>query len=205
MLALTVITSYMGLPEFGVQTAPDQEILNELSYEPAHNHMGLLRPVPFEQLVVGAYSTREFAAEPENAEAAIEAFNVELEETGLLEALVGELERGHLDLSRINLSFKPVPPDAPELEHVMEDFARMVQRESQELYNGWGVVIITPNQPGVKRIDIVLNWQEVQLLNGNVQLDENGQPIPLFDDAGNPIRRISSKHIFINENSGYFD
>jgi len=57
----------------------------------------------------------------------------------------------------------------------------------------------------VKRIDIVLNWQEVQLVNGEVQLDESGQPIPMFDDNGDPIRRTSSKHIFIHQDSAYFD
>ena len=124
MLALTVITSYMGLPEFGVQTAPDQEILHELTFEPAHGKVGILRPVPFDQLVVGAYTTREFSAEEGDAEAVIEAFNTELEENGEMEALLGNLEDAHLEIPR--LRFSNVPSDAPELHHVMEEFAHLV-------------------------------------------------------------------------------
>src|SRR5690606_13372869 len=120
MLTATVVTSYMGLPEFGVATAPDQEILNELSFAPAHNHMGLLRPVPFEQLAVGAFTTREFAAEEGDTQAAVEAFNAELEQTGQLSALVQNLQTGHLDIQSLN--FTPVPADAAELRHVMEEF-----------------------------------------------------------------------------------
>lgn len=203
MLALTVVTSYMGLPEFGVATAPDQEILNELTFEPAHNHMGLLRPVPFDQLVVGAYTTREFAAEEGDAAAAINAFGAELEETGQLRELTDHLGAAHLTLPA--LSFSSVPADAPRLRHVMEDFHRMIAAENIELLNGWGVVIITQNQQDLKRIDVIINWQDIVLEDGRPVLDDNGQPIPVVDDNGRPVRRTSSKHIFISENSAYFD
>jgi hypothetical protein len=119
MLTLTVVTSYMGLPEFGVATAPDQEILNHLTFEPAHNHMGTLRPVPFDQLAVGAYTTREFAAEEGDAEAAINAFNTELTDSGELAELITHLQAAHLDVQALN--FTSVPAGSPELRHVMED------------------------------------------------------------------------------------
>ena len=203
MLALTVITSYMGLPEFGVQTAPDQEILNELTFEPAHNHMGWLRPVAYDQLVIGAYSTRQMAAEEDQEAAAVEAFNAELEETGEAAELITHLKAANLGIETVN--FTTVPADAPELAHVLEQFEEELSANNVELFDGWGVMIITPNQHNLKRIDLVINWQEVQLENGRVVLDESGQPIPVFDEDGNPVRRISSKHIFINEESGYFD
>jgi hypothetical protein len=203
MLTATVVTSYMGLPEFGVATAPDQEILNELTFEPAHNHMGLLRPVPFDQLAVGAFTTREFAAEEGEAQAAVEAFNAELEQTGQLPVLVKALTDGHLDVQTIN--FTPVPADAAELRHVMEEFEAFIARENIELLNGWGAVIITQNQQNVKRIDIIVNWQDIVLEAGRPVLDENGQPIPVVDENGNAVRRTSTKHLFINQNSAYFD
>src|SRR5690606_9958203 len=173
MLTATVVTSYMGLPEFGVATAPDQEILNELTFEPAHNHMGLLRPVPFEQLAVGAYTTRQFAAEEVDARAAVEAFNVELEETGQLATLVQNLQSSHLNIRTVN--FTPVPADAAELRHVMEEFEAFIASENIELLDGWGAVIITQNQQDVKRIDVIVNWQDIVLENGRPVLDENGQ------------------------------
>ena len=202
MLALTVVTSYMGLPEFGVATAPDQEILNELTFEPAHNHMGLLRPVPYDQLVVGAYTTRQFAAGDEDGAAAVAALNTELEEGALADGLISHLEAAHLPLAALN--FTPVPADAPELRHVMEEFQQMLAAEDVELLNGWGAVIITQNQNNVKRIDVVINWQDIVLEDGQPVL-EDGQPIPVVDENGQPVRRLSSSHIFINEDSAYFD
>jgi quinol-cytochrome oxidoreductase complex cytochrome b subunit len=203
MLALTVITSYMGLPEFGVATAPDQEILHELTFEPAHNHMGLLRPVPFDQLVVGAYTTREFAAEPGEQAAAVAAFNAELQQTGVLRDILQNLTAAHLPLT--NLNFTTVPADAPQLKHVMEAFYKKVAAEQVELLDGWGAIIITPNQSNLKRIDLIINWQDVVIEDGRPVLDENGQPIPVVDANGRAVRRTSSQHIFINANSAYFD
>ncbi|MBZ0303313.1 MAG: cytochrome b N-terminal domain-containing protein, partial [Anaerolineae bacterium] len=203
MLSLLVLTSYMGLPEFGVETAPNQEILHELTYEPAHNHVGLLRPIPYDQLVVGAYTTRQFAAEDGDAETAVSAFNAELTATGELTQLLTTLQTAHLDMTTVN--FSPVPGDAPELQRAMDEFETMIAREPVDLLNGWGAIIITQNQENVKRIDIVINWQDVVIEGGRAVLDENGQPIPVVDENGNAVRGSSSSHIFINENSAYFD
>lgn len=204
MLALTVITSYMGLPEFGVRTAPDAAILNELTFEPAHNHMGLLRPVPYDQLVVGAYTTREMAAEEGEGAAAVEAFNAELAETGIGEEVLQHL-RNDTFLNVGSINYTTVPADAPELAHVMEEFEHLLEEHDDELYNAWGVVVITPNQANVKRVDVVIHWHEVQTEEGRVVLDENGQPIPMFDENGEPVFRTSSDHIFIHQQAGYFD
>ncbi len=207
MLSLTVITSYMGLPEFGVATARDQEILHELTFEPAHNHMGILRPVPFDELVPGAYVSREFAAAESDADAAIAAFNAEIAENGELDHLIEHLETSYLDMSTISLNFTDVPDASPELRHVMEEFAHKLEdAEAQgDLLDPWGAIIITPNQSNLKRLDIIINWQEVVLEDGVAVLDENGEPIPVVDEDGHPVRRVNSAHIFINEESAYFD
>ena len=204
MLALTVVTSYMGLPEFGVATVPDQEIAHELSFEPAHNHMGLIRPIPFNQLVPGAYTTRQFEASDEDAASAIEALNAELEETGFETRILSDLERGGAALSSLN--FAEVPADAPELHHVMEEFTHMIDEAGQQMLNGWGAIIITPNQTNLKRIDIVMVWDQVVVEDGQVVLDENGDPIPVLDENGEQVRAINAEeHFFISEDAGYFD
>ncbi|MAS32612.1 MAG: hypothetical protein CL610_01310 [Anaerolineaceae bacterium] len=203
MLSLTVVTSYMGLPEFGVATAPDQEILNELTFEPAHNHMGLLRPVPFDQLVVGAYSTREFAAEEGEGDAAVNAFNEELTQTGEMDHLITHLQAAHLDVQALN--FSTVPDDAPELRHVMEEFTHKLAASTDEMIDPWGTVVITQNQNNLKRIDITIHWQNVLVENGDIVRGEDGQPLPQVDENGEPVTTTSSKHIFINEDSAYFD
>ena len=205
MLAITVLTSYMGLPEFGVQTAPDQEILHSITFEPAHNRMGLILPVPFDELLPGAYTTREIMASEADAKAAVEAFNAEIAANGELEHLTEHLTAANLDMSAIRLNFTELPAGSPELRHVMEAFAAKLESENKELLDAWGAIIITPNQGNLKRIDIIINWQEVQLENGRVVLDENGAPIPVTDAEGNLVRRTNSDHIFINEDSAYFD
>ena len=203
MLTALVVTSYMGLAEFGVATAPDQEILNELTFEPAHNHMGLLRPVSFDQLATGAFTTREFGGGAEHGPAGVAAFNDMLQQNGEMEHLLEHLETQFLSLP--TLRFTPVPANAPELVHVLEEFALLLQAEQVELLDSWGVVIITPNQGNLKRLDVVINWQEVEIVGGKPVLDDSGNPIPVFHDDGTPVRRTSSKHVFINEQSGYFN
>ncbi|MCY3946918.1 MAG: cytochrome bc complex cytochrome b subunit [Anaerolineaceae bacterium] len=203
MLTALVVTSYMGLAEFGVATAPDQEILNELTFEPAHNHMGLLRPVSFDQLATGAFTTREFAGGAEHGPAGVAAFNDMLQQNGEMEHLLEHLETQFLSLP--TLRFTPVPANAPELIHVLEEFAHLLEAEQVELLDSWGVVIITPNQGNLKRLDVVINWQEVEIVGGKPVLDDSGNPIPVFREDGTPVRRTSSKHVFINEQSGYFN
>ena len=203
MLTALVVTSYMGLAEFGVATAPDQEILNELTFEPAHNHMGLLRPVSFDQLATGAFTTREFAGGAEHGPAGVAAFNDMLQQHGEMEHLLEHLETQFLSLP--TLRFTPVPANAPELIHVLEEFAHLLEAEQVELLDSWGVVIITPNQGNLKRLDVVINWQEVEIVGGKPVLDDSGNPIPVFHEDGTPVRRTSSKHVFINEQSGYFN
>jgi len=202
MLAILVVTSYMGLAEFGVATAPDQEILNELTFEPAHNHMGLLRPVSFDQLTTGAFTTREISGGTLQGADGVTEFNDLLQQGDELQHLLDHLSAGYLDLP--TLRFTPVPASAPELRHVMEEFTHLLEGEQVELLDSWGVVIITPNQSDLKRIDIVINWQEVEIEGGQPVLDDNGDPIPVFNEDGSPVRRTSSKHLFINEASGYF-
>ncbi|NJO84045.1 MAG: cytochrome bc complex cytochrome b subunit [Blastochloris sp.] len=46
LCSIFVVSSYMGLAEFGVINTADVTVMHHLTMEPAHNHMGLLRPVP---------------------------------------------------------------------------------------------------------------------------------------------------------------
>lgn len=202
MLALLVVTSYMGLPEFGVATSPDTEILHEMTFEPAHNHMGVLRPIPFDQVVVGNYTTREIEAESGERAAAVAAFNEELAATGQGEQLAIVLRTQHVDVP--SLRFTTVPADAPELLRAMEAYAHKIQAENKELVNGWGVLIITQNQADLKRLDLVISWDEVLIENGEVVLDENGNPVLTTDENGNPVRRMTPAHFFLHRDAAYF-
>lgn len=203
MLAMLVITSYMGLSEFGVATSPDTEILHEMTFEPAHNHMGVLRPIPFDQVVVGNYTTREFEAEDGNGAAAVAAFNEELEATGQAEQLTNVLRSQNLNVPPMR--FSTVPADAPALVSAIEEFAHKIQAENQELVNGWGVVIVTQNQENLMRLDLVISWDEVLIENGEVVVDENGSPVLNLDANGNPVRRMTPAHFFLHRDAAYYD
>jgi ubiquinol-cytochrome c reductase cytochrome b subunit len=212
LISFVTALSYMGLAKFGVATSADTEIIHELTYPPAHNHMGKLLPVPYDQLVVGMYTTREALAEEGDEANVVSAFNQEIEtlmvpgatgDVTLDNWIVGILSRqDHLEVSDLN--FKTVAADAPELLHVLDEFEHMLESNRNELYNGWGGIIITQNQSNLKRIDVFVVWDEVELENGKPVLDDSGNVIPVLDDSGRPVRRMNRTHLFIHEDGAYF-
>lgn len=208
MSSFTVL-SYMGTAEYGVNTTADQEIFYYMAHEPAHNRMGVILPVPFEQLPAGFYTTREFSAEEGMEESAIAALNEALYGTTLgmqlAETLSVEEHNPVFNLEATNIRVRPVPEaEAPRLAYVMELFEAQVAKETQELYNGWGAVLITDNQSDLKRVDIILVWEAIELENGQPVLDENGNVKPILNEDGTPVYNISIDHVFIHEQAAYF-
>ncbi|PJF29714.1 MAG: hypothetical protein CUN52_07005 [Phototrophicales bacterium] len=208
MSSFTVL-SYMGTAEYGVNTTADQEIFYYMAHEPAHNRMGIILPVPFEQLPAGFYTTREFTAEEGMKESAIAALNEALYGTELgkqlAEKLKTEAHNPAFNLDATNIRVRPVPQaEAPRLAYVMELFEKQVAKEDKELYNGWGAVLITDNQDNLKRIDIILVWEAIELENGQPVLDENGNVKPILKDDGTPVYNIAIDHVFIHRDAAYF-
>ena len=80
----------------------------------------------------------------------------------------------------------------------------MCSSDLNELPEGWGAVIVSDVQDNLKRVDVILVWQEYENQNGRPILDENGRPTIILDESGNPVLRVNSQHIFIHENSQYF-
>lgn len=217
LISFTTVLSYMGLPEYGVATSAETEVLHELVFPPAHNHMGELLPVPYEQLVPGIYTTREIYAEAGDEANVVAAFNAEVtapfdgtvsvqdvtpNPLSEADAIKAELAKNHVNVSTIN--FSSIPGDAPELRHVLEEFAAMLETNGEELRNASGIVIVTQNQANLKRVDVIITWDEVKLENGNPVRDANGEIIMNLDENGKPIRRVASDHVFIHEDAGYF-
>ncbi|MDQ7034482.1 MAG: hypothetical protein Q9P01_06500 [Anaerolineae bacterium] len=106
--------------------------------------------------------------------------------------------------------------------------------------DAWGALIISENQDGLRRVDLVIFWNGVQIENGIVQIDDDGEIVPrlihltevtdgdktelveveLAEDgsfmlngeavaADNVLtvreQRMHVEHIFIHEDSAYFD
>ncbi|MCA9903592.1 MAG: cytochrome bc complex cytochrome b subunit [Anaerolineae bacterium] len=203
MISATTVLSYMGLSEFGVKNSADSEILHELNQPPAHNHMGKLLPVPYDQMVVGMYTTRQLEAEAGQESAVVSAFNQEIQENGRGSLLFNDLT-GNDHLAINSLNFTTLPADATELRHALEFFEEELQNRKDELRNAWGGIIITQQQNGLKRLDSFIVWEEVAIENGKVVYGTDGQPVPVLDDSGQPVLRVNADHIFIHQDSQYF-
>ena len=213
LISATTILSYMGLAKFAVKTSAETEIVHELTFEPAHSKVGIGRTVPFDQMIVGAYSTAELHAhEGMSAVNQLEAVNAEVAASGQFSQMHEELKDQHLSANQLPLRFRTIPADeAPVLMRVMEEFNHHLEAVPIELPNVWGALVITDNQDGLKRLDWVVSWDSVVVEGGEVQLDEQGNPLYVYGDEldaeGNPVplRRIYSDHLFIHEASAYFD
>lgn len=214
LVSVTTILSYMGLPEFAVATSAEIEILHELTMEPAHSHVGPARAVPFEQAVPGMYTTAQVGAA--DARGAIADFQTEVLESGELARMRAVLvTRDHL--AALPSSFRAVPDDAPVLKHLLEMLAHDIEKRADQLPNAWGAIVITEAQPGLRRIDMLISWDGVEIESGVVLRDANGEPVyqyvlgeggsPVLDADGNPtiLRRMDAKHFFLHKDSAYFD
>jgi len=209
LISFTTILSYMGLPEFAVATSAEREVLHELTFEPAHSKVGIARTVPFDQLVPGAYTTVQLDVEESEIGAALEEFNTRVQENGQYDAMVEELTvTDHLDRAAMPDQFRAVPDDAPELRVVLEDLKHLIEQSPDELPNAWGALIISENQDGLKRFDLVISWDGVEIEQGEVVF-ENGAPKPLLveNEAGEMVRerKLETEHIYLHEDSAYFD
>ncbi len=213
LISVTTILSYMGLAKFAVQTSAETEIVHELTFEPAHSKVGIGRTIPYDQMIVGAYTTAQLHSHDDMAASDIIAeINADVAAKGQFEQMLQELKDQHVGANQLPLRFRVIPAaEAPTLMRVMEEFAHHLEAEPKELPNVWGALVITDNQAGLKRLDWVVSWDSVLIEGGEVQLDENGDPILVYseqiDADGNPIpaRRIYSDHLFIHEASAYFD
>ncbi|MBW4436502.1 MAG: cytochrome bc complex cytochrome b subunit [Pleurocapsa minor GSE-CHR-MK-17-07R] len=205
MLSVMVVFSYMGLPEFGVKTSADSEILYHMLMEPAHNHMGVLRPIPYDELVPGVYTTEQLHTEDYDGDigTALASFNTELEESGLHSRLDQFLAvTQHLELN--NLTFTAVPADAPELLEGLEKLEHELELYPTELPGAWAAIIVTEPQAGLKRVDVVISWLDVQIENGRPVMDANGELLFNLDENGEIARRVTGQYMYIHEDSQYF-
>ena len=214
LISLTTILSYMGLAKFAVQTSAETEIVHELTFEPAHSKVGVGRTIPFDQMIVGAYTTAQLHDHDDMSAADIIAeFNAEVFANGQFDQLIQELKDQKVGANQLPLRFRTIPADeAPTLMRVMEEFHHhLAAVEAKELPGVWGALVITDNQASLKRLDWIVSWDSVLVEGGQVQLDEASNPVLVYsgqvDAEGNPIpvRRIYSDHLFIHEASAYFD
>jgi quinol-cytochrome oxidoreductase complex cytochrome b subunit len=202
-ISATTVLSYMGLAEFGVPLTADVEILHEMTMEPAHNHMGKLLPIPFDQLAVGMYSTREIDAEAGQEAAAIAALNAEIAQNGHAQLITNALTEAHANFTGTP-SFTLIPSDAEELHKALEFFGERMHHDADELVNAWGGIIILEQQADLKRAMAFMIWNEVEFENGRVVFGTDGEPILRLDENGQPVTRIAMDYVYIHRDAQYF-
>jgi ubiquinol-cytochrome c reductase cytochrome b subunit len=204
-VSIMTIFSYMGLAEYGVNTSADVEVLHELVMEPAHSHLGIIRPVPFDELVPGIYTTEQIRLErevhPDDFATDFADYGTRIQENGDAARMLDFLSRvQHLSLPGISL--RAVPAASEHLHNVLDRFYEMMEHERLELRNGTGYIIITAPQPNLIRVDVVVLWEEVLLRSGHLALDANGDSIPRFwevNEDGSFVLDEAGRNIIVDE------
>jgi ubiquinol-cytochrome c reductase cytochrome b subunit len=207
LISATTILSYMGLAEYGVETSADQEILYELLHEPAHNRMGIMLPIPFDELAPGMYTTRQFEPGVDDTAAVIAALNEQLIGTDKGRQFASNLREAHNSVvspDASNIRFRPVPADASRFQATMREFEHLIRENSAELHNGWGAIIVTENQENLRRIDAVIVWETVEMEGGRPVRDADGNTIPILTEDGTPMYSMTDQHVFVHRHGAYF-
>jgi hypothetical protein len=157
--------------------------------------------------VPGIYTTRQFEASPDQAESAIATLNTQINGGNY------PVEGGNTLITYMNniqflpatsYTFTAVPSDATQLQSAMKFFTEEMDANANELLNSWGAVVVTEPQKNLKRVDVIITWDEVQVNGGSIVLDSNGKSIVVNDANGKPIRRINSDHFYIHRDAQYF-
>lgn len=219
LISFTTILSYMGLPEFAVATSAEREILHEITMEPAHNHVGPARTVPFSQAVPGMYVTSQI--EGEDLALVMEELNkadvwsfVSAEDPTQNRYITGyDLLKNRLVTTdhapSLPTRFRAVPDDAPVLLNVLKLFQHDLELNHDELPNAKGIIVINSVQPNLKRLDFVIMWDSVEIAEGEIVKNEDGTPKlkTYVDNDGNTVveRRVEAMHFYLHEDSAYFD
>ena len=215
----------MAASEFAVATSAETEILHDLTKEPAHNAVGALRTVPFDQAVAGMYTTEQFyALEGQTTRDAVAMFEEDITTVpmyaseSLFDTLKADLGTAHLPAGQVPSRFSVVPSDAPILLSVLEKLDQEIEHRSSELPNAWGAIIVSPWQDNLRRIDMIISWDTVVVEAGEPQYNADGTPQyvyetdeetgePVLNELGEPVvhRSIATAHIYLHEDSAYFD
>jgi ubiquinol-cytochrome c reductase cytochrome b subunit len=184
MLAVAgfVILSWMGSPEYGVDTSGDQEIAQDLA---PMEGVGPVRAIPFEDLVPGTYHT------------------VAMDDEAAAVSLTSQFEAEGRDMTRFTVS--AVPEDAEGLLEVMHEFDHLFDVWGQELPNAWGMLIVEDAQEDLRRVEIYIEWDTPQIdADGNILRDESNTILVQLDEDGEANRTNSGKAVYVHHDSGYF-
>jgi ubiquinol-cytochrome c reductase cytochrome b subunit len=181
-VAAFVILSWMGTPEYAVETSGDQEIAQVLA---PMEGVGPVRSIPFDQLVPGTYHT---AARADAAAAA---------------SLTTQFEAERRDMTLFTIG--AVPQESPRLLAVIDEYAHLLETLGRDLPNAWGMLVIQDWQANLKRVEIYMEWDAPEIdPDGGYLRDAAGNVIIRTDENGVPVRATSGKAVYVSAASGYY-
>jgi hypothetical protein len=193
-VAVLVVLTYMGTPHYGVDTAANDEVAQELI---PMEGVGPVRAIPYDELVSNltvldpvntiwlseidalknANRTGEFDSTVAPRSIVITEDNLE------------ELEDRYAD-------------NYPELWHTIEEFhERLFETYDDQLPNAIGYLSISQKQPGLVRIYLLMTWDVPKVDSEGEIIVKDGKTELLLDEEGQPIRSISGKIVFVHEES----
>ncbi|MBZ0305677.1 MAG: cytochrome bc complex cytochrome b subunit [Anaerolineae bacterium] len=147
-IVLLVVLTYMGTPWYGVDSAADQEALQELI--PIEG-VGPIRAVPYDELVITTDSPiYTNLANPEESGYQVEALDTVLPTIGITvpEGDLTELERMYGDSN-------------PEFFHALEETHDVVYEEFKDgMDNQIAYFVISQYQPEVRRLQLIITWDD---------------------------------------------
>ncbi len=199
-ITVMLFLSYMGTPKFGVDTAGDQEVAQELI--PVEG-VGPVRAMPYDDWQNGTYCTDDLTKD--------HPLPTNLIEWGVPPSVT---------TPRPDLS-KPVTCQAvPEgrLRELMQEYLNSMDKWDTKLPHAVGILNVSDNQltttqQDLKRIDVRIVWNLPVLdANGQVQKGTDGQPKlqvikRVVDDKGTkadaPAIQDSGKQVFVDRLSDY--
>lgn len=174
-ISVLVILTYMGTPNYGVDTAGDQETAQDLIPDEG---VGPVRAIPYDQLVLTA--ERPIYGDlgnPASSGIPMDQLDARLEENG---AIV--VREDNLDELR-----ELYEENQPDLFHVIEEYHHLLfDKYAEDMPNAIGYIIITQKQPNLRRFQLQITWDAE-------------------DEEGNIVRNTSGKLAYIHAESEWHE
>jgi quinol-cytochrome oxidoreductase complex cytochrome b subunit len=180
IVLLFAILQYMGTPFYGVETAGNTEVAQELIPQEG---VGPVRAVPYDQwmdnltvtnsddiLWTGSTYDQLKANQDETIDERLAAISIVITEDNL-----EELEETYAE-------------DAPELWHILEEFHHLLfETYGEELDDAIGYLSISQQQEGLVRIYLLMSWDNID------------------EETGEPIRDLDGKIVYIHQESEWHE
>lgn len=196
-LALVILT-YMGTPYYGVSTAANDEVAQELI---PMEGVGEIRAIPFDELQANLTATESsnviWSVEVDawkNSTAPVDF------DANVLARDPNAIVIREDNLDQLEELYKE---NYPELWKAIEEYHHLLFDEfSDSLPNAVGYISISLTQSNLVRFYILMTWDVPQVDDeGEIVMNDDDEPKLLLNEEGNPIRAISGKQVYIHEES----